>query len=566
MARYHRLTSWGVVVLALVVVGLTGCSSDDGGGNKAPEVVIATVSGSFQTTQGATVTLVAVATDKESDAMAFQWSADEGTFSATDDDTVSWTAPQTEGAVTITVKVDDDANVTTATADIGVGVYMPSVQPYYVGMANCSEGCHSSMGVSKADYELTNHATAFARKEAELSSYCMRCHTVGHDTAIDNGGWDENPVDGLLSIQCENCHGPASAHTTSMDAADLTPGATLDVDEHCADCHESTRQTNWSDWEASAHGSMSPRGGYGGSCSNCHTGNGFIDFADGLGTGIPYDDTQILVTAVNCVTCHDPHAADNEYQLRLVTASTPGGTAITEGGLGLLCMNCHNGRRTPTQVQDHITLGDEHFGPHHGPQGAMLVQDPDMYIDMAGGTFTFAQTGHLNIEDSCVTCHMQGHGPLNANGYPAVMPHAFEVDEEACEPCHGVIATFDDILANYDYDGDAAIEGVQSEVAGLLAHIETALYATGLDTTGFGDIYEAAGFSTDSTAVWASADTITYPVLDIRGAAFNALLVIDDLSHGVHNSAFTIKLLQQSYLALTGSPIPGGYMMQPGER
>jgi len=563
MARFHRLTSWGVVVLALVVVGLTGCS-DDGGGNKAPVVEITTTSGTFETTQGATITLVAVATDKEGDALAFQWSATAGTFSVTDDDTVSWTAPQAEGTVTVTVKVDDDVKVTTATADIGVDVYMPAVQPYYVGMANCTEGCHSSMGVSKADYELTNHATAYERKKAELSSYCMRCHTVGYDTTVDNGGWDENPVDGLLSIQCENCHGPASAHLTSMDAADLTPGATHDVDTLCAGCHESTRQTSWSDWEASGHGSMSTRGRS--SCSNCHTGNGFIAYADGLGTGITFDDADPETVGINCVACHDPHAEDHEYQLRLVTATTPGGTVLTEGGMGLLCMNCHNGRRTPTDVTEHITLGDEHFGPHHGVQGAILVQDADMYVEIAGGDFTFAQTGHLNIEDSCVTCHMQGHGAINANGYPAVMPHAFEADVEACEPCHGVIATFDDILARYDYDGDASIEGVQSEVAGLLTHIEDALYATGLDTTGYGDIYEVAGFSTDSTSVWASADTLTYPVQSIRGAAFNALVIIDDLSHGIHNAAFTIKLLQQSYLALTGNPIPGGYMMQPGER
>jgi hypothetical protein len=557
MIPFHKITRWGMMVLALAVVGLAGCSEDDEG-NKAPVVTI--TASETSTTMGNSVELIAVATDAEGDALLFTWSADTGTFDATDDDTVNWTAPETEEIVTLSLRVTDDINSTLATVDIGVGVYVPTVQPYYLGAAACS-GCHSA---THTDWATTAHATAYDRKIDELAAYCMRCHTVGHDATVDNGGWDENPVYGLTGIQCENCHGPASAHVASMDAADLTPGASLDPYDSCATCHESTRQTNWSDWEASAHGSMTPRGGYGGSCSVCHTGNGFIEFAATGATGNTYD--AAIATAITCITCHDPHDDTNPHLLRKLTASTPGGTAITEGGYGILCMNCHNGRRTPADVATKMADGDEHFGPHHGVQGAVLVQDPDMYIDMAGGTFTFQQTGHLNVEDSCVTCHMQGHGPLNANGYPAVMPHAFEVDEEACEPCHGVIADFDDIMANYDYDGDSTVEGVQSEVAGLLTWIETALYATGLDTTGFGDIYEVAGFSTDSTAVWAGVNTTTYPVATIRGATWNALVVEDDLSHGVHNAAFTIKLLQQSYLALTGNPIPGGYMMQPGER
>ena len=559
MIPFHKMTRWGMMVLALAVVGLSACSDDDEG-NKAPVVTI--TASETTTTMGNSVELIAVATDANGDALLFTWSADSGTFDATDEDTVSWTAPETEEIFTITLRVSDDINVTLATIDIGVGVYMPPVQPYYLGADACS-GCHNA---TYGEWATTNHATAYDRKIDELAPYCMRCHTVGFDDTVDNGGWDENPVSELTSIQCESCHGPASAHVASMDAADLDPGATLDVSQNCASCHVSSRTTFWTDWETSAHGSMSPRGGYGGSCSVCHTGNGFIEFADTGSTGNAYDDTAMLVVGVNCVTCHDSHSADNPHQLRLATASTPGGTAITEGGDGILCMNCHNGRRTPAEVTDHITLGDRYFGPHGGPQGAVLSQDPDMYIDMAGGDFNFTQSGHLTIEDSCVTCHMQDHGPPNAAGLPSVTSHAFEVDVEACASCHGDITDFDDVMAKNDYDGDTMIEGVQSEVAGLLTHLEDALYATGLDTTGFGDVFEVAGYSTDSTAVWVGVNTTTYPVETIRGAAWNGLLAIGDHSHGVHNAAFIIKLLQQSYLALTGNPVPGAYMMQPGER
>ncbi|MEZ4762264.1 MAG: hypothetical protein R3C26_03340 [Calditrichia bacterium] len=42
------------------------------------------------------------------------------------------------------------------------------------------------------------------------------------------------------------------------------------------------------------------------------------------------------------------------------------------------------------------------------------------------------------------------------------------------------------IFALEDFDGDGSIEGIQSEVNGLIHLIEDALIATGLDTTGLG--------------------------------------------------------------------------------
>ena len=207
-----------------------------------------------------------------------------------------------------------------------------------------------------------------------------------------------------------------------------------------------------------------------------------------------------------------------------------------------------------------LASGSDHFGPHHGNQGAFLY--PAVYADPSGGAFTFSYSNHLLIEDSCATCHMHGEGvqPPATTGFSS---HKYEPSLEACEPCHGVLTDFDDVMAKQDFDGDGAIEGVQSEVHGLMSLLEGALYATGLDTTGTGnDIITAAGWSTDSTATWAGVNLTTYPLAKIRAAAWNLASVTFDHSYGVHNPVFTIQLLQQSYRALIGSEVPGAYMLE----
>jgi hypothetical protein len=559
MHHRYRFLSAGVLTLAIATLGLTSCEKKESGPtNEAP--VIASVSASTTTTtKNQQVTLIAVAEDPDGDGLNFQWSAPSGSFNTTDNDTVIWTAPEAEGIISIALRVDDDVNITTGSIDIGVGVYVPAVQPYYVGAAQCS-GCHSATHTA---WLTTAHSDAFDRKHEDFSSdYCLQCHTVGYDPSIDNGGYDENPITALQNIQCESCHGPASAHLASTDKAnDPRISATLS-ETVCESCHTSSRTSFWTDWAASGHASgevMGLDGENSSSCSGCHVGNGFVDKASGNATKTYDPEVDGDVVALTCATCHDPHSGANLHQVRDVTATTANGIAITRGGLGLLCMNCHTGRRTNSQVTSALAGGSTHFGPHHGNQGAFLV--PGVYADPSGGTFTFSSSNHLDVEDSCVTCHMHGEGiqPPATNGFSS---HKYEPSVEACESCHGILTDFDDIIAKQDYDGDGSIEGVQSEVSGLMTLLEGALYATGLDTTGTDNsIVTAAGYSTDSTATWAGVNLTTYPLLKIRAAAWNLAAVTYDGSHGVHNAIFTIQLLQQSYKALVGSDVPSAHML-----
>jgi len=554
------------MAMAVSALSLTGCDDDSTSASKAPEIESITAS-ETTTTMGQTIQLIVVATDKNDAALNFQWSATGGTFSATDDDTVSWTAPEEETIFTLTVKVDNDVEITTGTIDIGVGVYVPTVQPYYVGAEACS-GCHAA---TYADWMGTAHSDAYDRKLEELAAYCMPCHTVGYDDTVDNGGWDENPVSELTNIQCESCHGPASAHLASTDKInDPQISASLNEDA-CAPCHVSSRTSFWTDWESHLHNvgtHVGENGSYGGrsGCSRCHGGNGYIQYiADG--TSPAYDFATEEVVTVNCVTCHDPHDATNHYQLRAGDATMPDGDVVTVGGAGLTCQNCHTGRRDATDIEEQLSLGDSHGGPHHGPNTAIL-HGINIADEVAPAGFVWANSMHASIEGSCANCHMHGEGvqPPATNGFSS---HKFEPSVESCEPCHGVIADFDDILAHNDYDGDGAVEGVQSEVSGLMADLLDAFISiAGLDTVGYDgdddlDIIATAAFDTNGAPAFAGlAGGLTER--DVRAAAYNLLVVSYDHSHGVHNAAFAIQLLQQSYQhiggTLTGKElIPGGF-------
>jgi len=66
---------------------------------------------------GGTSILKVTATDEDSDALTFTWQAASGTLSATSGDSVVWTAPDVEGAYSVSVLADDgkasDASITT---------------------------------------------------------------------------------------------------------------------------------------------------------------------------------------------------------------------------------------------------------------------------------------------------------------------------------------------------------------------------------------------------------------------------------------------------------------------
>ena len=408
----------------------------------------------------------------------------------------------------------------------------------------------------------TKHAGAFTKHIEGMGSnhyreYCNSCHTLGFNTApeADNGGFDDiarvvewafpetlepGNFDAMhkdlqlkANIQCESCHGAGSEHVASGGNPELITMSTSSGD--CAQCHDSEPyHVINQQWNSSSHAVATryPTGEGRASCVGCHSGIGFIDRIDGL----PREELRTGYEAIVCATCHDPHAGENPHQLRKVDAATfNNGHTITQGGNGLLCMNCHKSRR---DAETYVTEYHRHYGPHRGPQGDMLAGTNAVEYGQR-----IPSSAHLAaVKDSCVTCHMQGTDGDNP-AHKLAGGHTFKPSWDggtpndhgddiplvsACNSCHGDIESFD--FPRQDFDGDGVIAGVQTEVKGLMHQLAVMLPPYGENNVAVTEDYNPA---------------------ELR-AAFNYRFVEEDGSYGVHNLSYTLGILRGAIADVSG--------------
>jgi len=425
---------------------------------------------------------------------------------------------------------------------------------------------------------LTNH----------YSVSCLECHTVGFDLkpeAANNGfddvadmiGYDLNEIpilaldayntgtdhwpdlpaelQGHANIQCENCHGPGSQHLGNILAPDHgIGGPALDVGR-CARCHDSGSHHVFPyQWARSAHPD-SAEAAHSSSCVQCHTGEGFVAVTiDGKpASSVDYHDAS----GITCSACHDPHDSDFPHQLRTAGPATlPNDYVFENAGLGGLCMQCHNGRRADAEG-DALT---NRRGLHHGPQADMLAGQSAASF---GLPFNGNSAHTTIVEDTCVDCHMAPQDTLTDD----VGQHTFAMRNDmgtadpsddiinainACDICHPGLDAYDR-EARGDYDGDGAVDGIQTEVRGLLALLQSGIVST-LDSAAIVYEMDSHGYIlVDSTSDYTSLPE------DFRRALFNYNYVINDGSYGIHNTSFAVQLLQRSYYGVYGHSILDDY-------
>jgi hypothetical protein len=536
-------------VLAVLAMGVfVGCSDDDddNGTTPTPSLEVQVQATPAQAQTGGTIGLTAQVSATKVD-YTYVWSATAGTFTSTNTATTNWTAPDEDGTYEITCVVSDGTNAAVGKRSVVASEYLPPVSPHYVGAATCS-GCHGD--VHTAWSGKSGHAGAYASLVEEGmggNTNCIGCHSVGYITGVANGGYDEQKVERLQNVQCENCHGPGSAHAAS-------PAGGLPIDTSaalCGSCHEGEHHPTYTEWQDSPHGNpaiASPAGRNG--CAHCHNGawaDEYLDDPTHVFTGAPTDTLSI-----ECAVCHDPHGNDNHSNLRNAVndIALPDGLH-PDAGAGRLCIACHNGRRTPESVEGQIENGTGHFGPHHSCQGDMLA-GTGAYEDV-NPSFSFRASNHLRIQDGCVNCHTHHV----ATELPFYTGHTFQPTTAACAQCHGPIEAFTDIIAKDDYDGDAAVEGVQLEVEGLLERLaETIIAATPLEE----DRLELEAAYLEGTLSEVVGDTLKTTRAQ-RASAYNLFFVEFDHSRGVHNSTYAIQLLQQSILALEPGALKDGKIL-----
>lgn len=462
--------------------------------------------------------------------------------------------PDVSGQYEVTASISTDGSgATNVVQKITVGTFLG---------ANSCALCHSGGVVAPDTYHpwsQTPHASAFSRKIDGLDTdhfgpNCVSCHVLGYDTNPNavNGGFDDvakavgwvfpavetngnwaamaPELRNVSNIQCESCHGPGSEHAYSL--GDTNKISVSVASGACSQCHDSlTHHFKTAEWNNSKHASAVEETAA--SCSRCHTGQGFVNYVSGKPA------VAVAYEGITCAACHDPHDASTPHQLRDVgTVTLMDGSTVTNGGAGRICMECHMSRQNAATYVE-TTSGSNRFGPHHGPQSDMLAG-----VNAVTYGKTIPSSAHRgSVEDSCVECHMQdiesGAAFTHAGGHTFSMKWDAGTPEttaddveltESCAKCHGEIESFD--LKRQDYDGDGVVEGVQTEIKGLLGRLA----------------YLLPPVNTPKEAI---AINSSWSRQQLR-AGFNYQFVLEDGSFGVHNTAYAVGLLKASIADLTG--------------
>jgi hypothetical protein len=463
----------------------------------------------------------------------------------------------------------------------------------YVGVSTCAS-CHgTSPQVGLEDYYTpwtrTLHATMAQRGvdgllAPDYDESCFACHTVGYNKSplATNGnfyavqqqlGWTlPNPLQvgnyaampaalkDKANIACESCHGPGSQHPGKESA-------NLDV-AVCGQCHQENAEDNQrvQQWRLGPHGADD---GYlnvafseaaNPSCTKCHSPASFVDNLKGKAL------TRLEAGRLTCAGCHDPHNGAQfpaeAHQVRIydtvtlddsVNPATP--PVLTGQGPSATCMFCHNARRSPPATYASATTI-----PHESTATDVLLglRASTNVMTVVGGvtnslaSVTLENSAHAGVA-KCVNCHMYKTGSNTFGDHTFSMTDRLTGEDNlaACNQCHaGVdpVSEFDHISVlvsgrphGGDYDGDGTVNGVQTEVTGLLTNLVNKMLSTGL-TIGTGGSH------------WTSyTNRTSFPVVYAaqRNAAWNEFLIERELSRGVHNTAFTVRLLQWSYTVLS---------------
>jgi predicted CXXCH cytochrome family protein len=278
----------------------------------------------------------------------------------------------------------------------------------FLGLYNLDEN-QTTCGNCHVDFQATWAGTAHAGAWETLEGSghamdtCRGCHTVSElgNVLEVAAGWNAVPDSSYHNVQCESCHGPGLLHLESVAAgAVVRPFASIAVDtigtNGCAGCHEGTHHPFVEQWAESKHGYAGDAyiaEGDRSPCQNCHEGRKAIEVNFGDNADYVEKDDPTNFQPIVCATCHDPHDATNEGQLR---------APLGEPSREQLCVHCHSREGAPP------SSGATRRGPH-AAQG-LLVIDEDIGYRPPG--FAYDSTKIVSSHGTsanprlCAACHV----------------------------------------------------------------------------------------------------------------------------------------------------------------
>lgn len=321
----------------------------------------------------------------------------------------------------------------------------------------------------------------------------------------------------LALASCAGAEGPAGPPGPAGPAGPAGPqgpaGAMAEADLSCAECHNDSTLIagKRAAWGESLHGTGEAFvRGTSASCAGCHSGGAFSAMVAAGGNPGEVDAGDPNPTRQDCRACHQIHSTFTPADWALETTAPVALYAVEgvtyDGGEGNLCVNCHQPRRVfPAAEAGMITGITSHWGPHHGPQSAMLLGE-------AGAGVEGSPSAHYAmVENTCVACHLGENDS-----------HTFEPSVDACQACHPGAEDFD-------------INGVQTEVQAMLDELGDKLVAAGLIDVNAPEGHPIVTEAPENQAL----------------ALYNWIYVAhEDKSLGVHNSAYTKALLEAALAAL----------------
>lgn len=267
--------------------------------------------------------------------------------------------------------------------------------------------------------------------------------------------------------------------------------------------------------------------GDGDDCTRCHDHQGFVDFVSTGELNGPYSP----VAAIHCFTCHAPHTRGN-LTLRTDDPYVMESGVTFDVGEANLCANCHHARLSVSVITANTQVYN-YWGPHHGPQGDLLIASNG--YEYSGLGYDYNNTGHGTGHDGCIMCHMSNpetHAGYMVGGHSWNMVDPEDTTITLVETCaqDGCHITAE----SYDYDD------IQTDVEDMLGQLH--------------DLLVDAGHLNASSGLPEGTPQNKHTIADEgeAGALWNYLLVHEDRSEGVHNPFYIRDLLASSIEYMEG--------------